>query len=83
MLDVFTSVSPLILWRRRAGIVRSSSRCSHDETDSTEEALGERVVYSVSRLRRAGCTVESLGQLCGAEQCVLVDTAERTAGCEL
>jgi hypothetical protein len=41
------------------------------------------VVYSVSRLRGAGCAVESLGQLCGAEQCVLVDTAARSAGCEL
>jgi hypothetical protein len=40
-------------------------------------------VYSVGRLRGAGFAVESLGQLCGAEQCVLVDTAARSAGCEL
>jgi hypothetical protein len=40
-------------------------------------------VYNVSWLHRAGCAVESLGQLCGAEQCVLVDTAARSAGCEL
>jgi hypothetical protein len=33
--------------------------------------------------RGAGCVVESLAQLCGDEQCALVDTAERSAGCEL
>jgi hypothetical protein len=49
----------------------------------TEAVQSERVVYSVSRLRGAGCTVESLGQLCGAQQCVLVDTAVRSPGCEL
>jgi hypothetical protein len=27
--------------------------------------------------------VEGLGQLCGAEQCKLADTAERNGGCEL
>lgn len=35
------------------------------------------------QLHGAGCAVESLVQLCGAEQCVLVDTAERSAGCGL
>jgi hypothetical protein len=49
----------------------------------TEAVQWERVVYSVSRFRGAGCAVESLGQLCGAEQRVLVDTAARSAGCEL
>jgi hypothetical protein len=49
----------------------------------TEAVQWEQVVYSVGRLRGAGCAVESLGQLCGAEQCVLVDTAARSAGCEL
>jgi hypothetical protein len=40
-------------------------------------------VHYVSQLRGAGCVVESLGQLCGAEQCVLVDTVARSTGCEL
>jgi hypothetical protein len=36
--DVFTSVSPLMLWRQRAAVVRYGGRCSCDETDSTEVA---------------------------------------------
>jgi hypothetical protein len=36
--DVFTTVSPLILWRRRAALVRSDRRYSREETDSTELA---------------------------------------------
>jgi hypothetical protein len=36
--DVFTSVSPSILWRRRAALMRSGRRYSREETDSTELA---------------------------------------------
>jgi hypothetical protein len=79
--NVFTRVSPLILWRRRAA-VRSGKRYSCEETVSLKQC-SESELCSVSRLRGAGCAVESLGQLCGAEQCVLVDTAARSAGCEL
>jgi hypothetical protein len=76
--DVFTSVSLLILWRLRAALVRSGKRYSHEETDSLKQC-SESELCTMS----AGCAVESLGQLCGAEQFVLVDTAARSAGCEL
>jgi hypothetical protein len=79
--DVFTSVSLLILWRRRAALVTSGTRHSREQTDSTEAVRRRPVVHCVSLLRGAGCAVDSLGQLCGAEQCVLVDTAARSAGC--
>jgi hypothetical protein len=81
--DVFTSVSPFTLWRLRAALLRSGRRYSRKEMDSLKQCSESRVVYSVSRLRGAGCAVDSLGQLCGAEQCVLVDTAARSAGCKL
>jgi hypothetical protein len=76
--DVFTRLSPLILWRRRAALVRSGKRYSREKTVSLKRC-GESELCTVS----AGCAVESLGQLCGAEQCVLVDTAAHSAGCEL
>jgi hypothetical protein len=78
VLNVFARVSPLILWRRRAALVRSGKHYSCEETVSLKQC-SESELCTLS----AGCAVESLGQLCGAEQCVLVDTAARSAGCEL
>jgi hypothetical protein len=52
--DIFTSVSPLILWQLRAALVRSGKRYSHEETDSLKQCT-ESELCTVS----AGCAEQA------------------------
>jgi queuine/archaeosine tRNA-ribosyltransferase len=86
--DVFTSVSPLILWRRRAALVRSGKVYSREDTDSLKKcsALTASCVQCQPVARGEPgtvlwCRAAWVGRHCGAfRRMRAVDAATRPSG---